>query len=147
MRWNYLSIPNFNGGTIEVWEWISNFVPNLKGMWLLIHAEGRQEIRRQTQHSYFISSNYLICMGFLTLSWWDVLQPWFTANVVLNEWQAIMDTLSTLIIKWNNLYISMAWYKKDVTPMQLSYVFVALTHRYESVTWNLINSFRETNWN
>ena len=24
--WNYLSIPNFNGCTVEVWEWISNFI-------------------------------------------------------------------------------------------------------------------------
>ena len=26
MEWNYSSIPNFNGTTVEVWEWISNFI-------------------------------------------------------------------------------------------------------------------------
>ena len=32
--------PNFNGATVEVWEWISNFIPHFpgQGMWLLIHA-------------------------------------------------------------------------------------------------------------
>ena len=28
--------PNFNGCTVEVWEWISNFTPNLAGIDLLI---------------------------------------------------------------------------------------------------------------
>ena len=23
--------PNFNGATVEVWKWISNFIPNLTG--------------------------------------------------------------------------------------------------------------------
>ena len=23
------SLPNFNGATVEVWEWISNFVPHI----------------------------------------------------------------------------------------------------------------------
>ena len=28
--WNYLSTPiNFNGCTVEVWEWISNFIPHI----------------------------------------------------------------------------------------------------------------------
>ena len=30
--------PNFNSCTVEVWEWISNFIPYFLGMWLLIHA-------------------------------------------------------------------------------------------------------------
>ena len=30
--------PNFNGATVEVLEWISNFIHTLLGMWLLIHA-------------------------------------------------------------------------------------------------------------
>ena len=30
--------PNFNGCTIEVWEWISNCIPQLTRHWLLIHA-------------------------------------------------------------------------------------------------------------
>ena len=29
--------PNFNGGTIEVWVWISNFIPHFINV-LLIHA-------------------------------------------------------------------------------------------------------------
>ena len=29
--------PNFNGAAIEVWGWISNFIPYLNGVWLLIH--------------------------------------------------------------------------------------------------------------
>ena len=27
--WDYLPIPNFNGCNIEVWEWISDFIPHL----------------------------------------------------------------------------------------------------------------------
>ena len=27
--WNYLSILNFNGCTVEVWEWISYFIPHI----------------------------------------------------------------------------------------------------------------------
>ena len=30
--------PNFNGVTVEVWEWISNFIPCFLSMWFLIHA-------------------------------------------------------------------------------------------------------------
>ena len=30
--------PNFDGTTVEVWEWISNFIPCLLGNWLPIHA-------------------------------------------------------------------------------------------------------------
>ena len=30
--------PNFNGCTIEVLEWINNFISRWLGMWLLIHA-------------------------------------------------------------------------------------------------------------
>ena len=29
---------NFNGATVEVYEWISNFIHTLQCMWLLIHA-------------------------------------------------------------------------------------------------------------
>ena len=31
--------PNFNGCTIEVWEWISNFIPQFTMGVILIHAE------------------------------------------------------------------------------------------------------------
>ena len=32
MRWNYFStFPNFNGATVEVWEWIRNFIPHFTG--------------------------------------------------------------------------------------------------------------------
>ena len=30
--------PNLNGTTVDVWEWISNFIPCLLGKWLPIHA-------------------------------------------------------------------------------------------------------------
>ena len=29
--WNYVSIPNFNGSTVEVWEWISNIILHFTG--------------------------------------------------------------------------------------------------------------------
>ena len=32
------SFPNFNSVTVEVWEWISNSIPHLTGMWLIIHV-------------------------------------------------------------------------------------------------------------
>ena len=38
MIWSYLSIPNFNGCTVEVWEWISNSSHILVSMWIRIHA-------------------------------------------------------------------------------------------------------------
>ena len=34
----YFPIPNFNGTTVEVWEWINNFIMHFTGMWLFIHA-------------------------------------------------------------------------------------------------------------
>ena len=39
--WNNITflLFSFNGATIEVGEWITNFPRSLKGMWLLIHAE------------------------------------------------------------------------------------------------------------
>ena len=30
--------PNFNGAAVEVWQWISDFIHTLLGMWLLIRA-------------------------------------------------------------------------------------------------------------
>ena len=39
MGWNYLSFPNFNGTTVEVWEWINNIMLHFMGMWLLIHGD------------------------------------------------------------------------------------------------------------
>ena len=38
--WDEINYPfsKFKGSTIEVWEWISNFIPYFTGMWLLIHA-------------------------------------------------------------------------------------------------------------
>ena len=32
-------VPNFNGATIEIWEWIGNFTHTLLGTRLVIHAE------------------------------------------------------------------------------------------------------------
>ena len=29
--------PNFNGGTIDVWKWVSNFIPHFTGHVMLIH--------------------------------------------------------------------------------------------------------------
>ena len=31
-------LSNLNGATVVVWEWISNFIQKLLGMWLLINA-------------------------------------------------------------------------------------------------------------
>ena len=37
--WNYLSIPNFNSCTVEVWESISNLIPyNILWLWLLLYV-------------------------------------------------------------------------------------------------------------
>ena len=38
--WDVITYPflNFNGCTVEVQEWISNFIPHILGMKLLIHA-------------------------------------------------------------------------------------------------------------
>ena len=32
MGWNYFSIPNFNGTTVKVCEWISNFIPHFTAL-------------------------------------------------------------------------------------------------------------------
>ena len=41
--WDEITYPfsNFNGDTVEVCEWISNFTPHFIGLWLLIHARVR----------------------------------------------------------------------------------------------------------
>ena len=31
------SFPNFNGATVDVWEWKDDFIPHFTGLWLLIH--------------------------------------------------------------------------------------------------------------
>ena len=38
--WDEITYPflNFNGATVEVWEWMNNFIPHFSGMWLLIHS-------------------------------------------------------------------------------------------------------------
>ena len=36
--WNYITIPNTNGSTVNVWEWTSYFTPALLHTLLLIHA-------------------------------------------------------------------------------------------------------------
>ena len=38
--WDKITYPflNFNGATVEVKEWISNFILHFTGVWLLIHA-------------------------------------------------------------------------------------------------------------
>ena len=30
--------PNFDGFTVEVWEWVSNFTHTVLDMWILIHG-------------------------------------------------------------------------------------------------------------
>ena len=38
MGWNYLSTTKLQPSTVEVWEWISNFIPHFIRAWLHIHA-------------------------------------------------------------------------------------------------------------
>ena len=38
-------LPNFNGTTVEVWEWIPNLINILLGVWLIIYAEIKVESR------------------------------------------------------------------------------------------------------
>ena len=35
--WNYLFVPKLQGATVEMWEWLCNFINTLLGMWSLIH--------------------------------------------------------------------------------------------------------------
>ena len=35
LRWNYLSIPNFSGATIEVWKWMHYLISQFLVMWVL----------------------------------------------------------------------------------------------------------------
>ena len=39
-EWYEITYPflKFNGTAVEVWKWISNFIPHFGGMGLLIHA-------------------------------------------------------------------------------------------------------------
>ena len=41
--WDEITYPlqNFNGANVEVWEWISNYIHTLLGMWLLIYATSK----------------------------------------------------------------------------------------------------------
>ena len=36
-------LPNFNGATIEVWQWISNFIPHFK--WIKLHIQAGIEVK------------------------------------------------------------------------------------------------------
>ena len=34
----YYPFTNFNGATVEVWEWVSNLIIDLLGVWLIMPA-------------------------------------------------------------------------------------------------------------
>ena len=38
--WDKINYPflNINGTNVGIWEWISNFITQFAGLWLLIHA-------------------------------------------------------------------------------------------------------------
>ena len=55
--------PNFNGETVEVWEWKNNFIHALLGMWLLTQCEvihflftitQSQQYKSQQNHLYIL---------------------------------------------------------------------------------------------
>ena len=66
--WDDITYPfqNFNGITIEVWEWISDFSPRFPGMWLLIHVwidmsvKGTLNVKKIPPISYFAAVQNLI---------------------------------------------------------------------------------------
>ena len=59
--WDIFTYPfqNFNGTTIEVWEWISTSISHFMGIWLLVHAGNKVNSLR-------LSDSY-ICVGKLTI--------------------------------------------------------------------------------
>ena len=61
--------PNFNGATVEVWEWISNYIPHFMMMSLLIHAaikvskgSHRNYDMAHTQHKKLFMLHGIYCM-------------------------------------------------------------------------------------
>ena len=52
-RLNEITYPFRHGAAVEVWEWISNFIHTLLGIWLLIHAGIKVDPRsnRGSKHS------------------------------------------------------------------------------------------------
>ena len=102
--------PNFNGCTVEVWEWISNFIPHF--------------------YEYVITypCSMLVTEATAVYPMNDVHYSWFI--VVWNR--------SILPITCNHQEITSptAWCKTAITPVryQWSYCFLALSHRHINKT-------------
>ena len=56
--------PNFNGCTVEVWEWINNSIHTLPGMWLLIHVSNRGHRYRLIRLSYHLLREKVVALIF-----------------------------------------------------------------------------------
>ena len=74
MRWiELISIINFSGATVEVWEWLSNYVQHFNmGMWLLIQGGGVKTDSFSATRYLRLHRGFTICM-WCTLSIEDVL--------------------------------------------------------------------------
>ena len=86
--WGEIIYPfsNFNGGTIEVWGWVSYFTPHLPWIWLFIHAEIKVNLcwwRPPGDHKWsarLVCGNQLIYQSAnIILSWHEwlwLISPW-----------------------------------------------------------------------
>ena len=103
--------PNFNGCTVEVWEWISHFIPQF----IIINKFNKAwrenlkfpaKVREKSQNFFFSTScevkvyqksdNKMPCKGiqFLKLSWckilWDfnvwTLYAWYSVELIKTWW-------------------------------------------------------------
>ena len=61
----FYPFPNFNGATVEVWEWISDFIPRLPGVWLKLHHASK----RGSKSCIFTLFTYLASHQLFAAEW------------------------------------------------------------------------------
>ena len=127
MTSSYL-LPNFNGATVEVWEWISKFIPHLLGIWLFIHAGIKFSPCLQNiplmliKHIYKSELTYddKITIGFFPQHWTYVRRG-YSSNVYWRvQWVSVCShedaTVAVFQVSNQKKYCGFPWYTSDVKP-------------------------------
>ena len=72
-------LPNFNGATVEVWQWISNIIPHFIGIWLLVSVN-------------WMPNNIWYYVGFRSVEWWINLV--YIKRQTSNHWLTSLNAFS-----------------------------------------------------
>ena len=79
--------PNFNGVTVEVWEWISNFIPHF--IWLLLLSHAGLNLNHVSKRDPWFSM-IPQTMSALPISRWQYMSPLLPCTRVLRRNQYIV---------------------------------------------------------